>query len=185
MSQETRTEIAKTAAITSGATATGKTIALDLSANTTGVTLIQKANSSPATNLSTGATIQLAGSGYPANSDVELVWYTVDGRYEIEGGSEFETRPDGLPDDENKTLLGHHDVISRALDERGHFLSRGAREALDALFATMYMGFSMELATYGSERGDDLASPDLYSSVAAKCREAIDALFADLGFKNQ
>lgn len=36
-----------------------------------------------------GATVQLAGSGYPANSNVELVWYTVDGRYEIEGGSEF------------------------------------------------------------------------------------------------
>ncbi|MFN8633730.1 MAG: hypothetical protein U0893_07755 [Chloroflexota bacterium] len=36
-----------------------------------------------------GATVQIQGSGYPAGSDVELVWYTAEGRYELEGGTEF------------------------------------------------------------------------------------------------
>ncbi|MFN8524162.1 MAG: hypothetical protein U0821_13770 [Chloroflexota bacterium] len=36
-----------------------------------------------------GATVQIQGSGYTPGSQVELVWYSVDGRYEIEGGAEF------------------------------------------------------------------------------------------------
>ena len=36
-----------------------------------------------------GATVQITGSGYPTGTDVELVWYTADGRYELEGGTEF------------------------------------------------------------------------------------------------
>jgi hypothetical protein len=36
-----------------------------------------------------GSSVQIQGSGYPAGSDVELVWYTAEGRYELEGGTEF------------------------------------------------------------------------------------------------
>jgi hypothetical protein len=36
-----------------------------------------------------GTTVQIQGSGYPAGADVELVWYTAEGRYELEGGTEF------------------------------------------------------------------------------------------------
>ena len=36
-----------------------------------------------------GATVQVQGSGYPANSTVAMVWYTVDGQYEVRDGTEF------------------------------------------------------------------------------------------------
>ncbi len=36
-----------------------------------------------------GTRVELSGSGYPAGADVELVWYTVEGRYEMERGTEY------------------------------------------------------------------------------------------------
>ena len=36
-----------------------------------------------------GQTVEVSGSGYPAGAQVELVWYTVKGRYELQGGTEF------------------------------------------------------------------------------------------------
>ena len=36
-----------------------------------------------------GQTVSVSGSGYPAGAEVELVWYTVQGRYELQGGTEF------------------------------------------------------------------------------------------------
>ncbi|HEX8966328.1 MAG TPA: hypothetical protein VF937_00505 [Chloroflexota bacterium] len=36
-----------------------------------------------------GETVEITGSGYPAGARVELVWYTVQGRYELLGGTEF------------------------------------------------------------------------------------------------
>ena len=36
-----------------------------------------------------GQTVEVRGTGYPAGSEVELVWYTMEGRYELEGGTEF------------------------------------------------------------------------------------------------
>src|SRR5579884_126352 len=36
-----------------------------------------------------GTTVQVRGSGYPAGADVDLVWYTSDGRYELDNGTEF------------------------------------------------------------------------------------------------
>src|SRR5262245_51548015 len=36
-----------------------------------------------------GETVVITGSGYPPNEMVELVWYTVRGRYELLGGTEF------------------------------------------------------------------------------------------------
>ena len=37
----------------------------------------------------TGTSINASGTGYPAGATVELVWHTVKGHYEIEGGTEF------------------------------------------------------------------------------------------------
>ena len=36
-----------------------------------------------------GATVQLVGSGYSPGANVNLVWYSADGRYEVKDGSEF------------------------------------------------------------------------------------------------
>ncbi len=36
-----------------------------------------------------GDLVQVSGTGYPAGADVELVWYTVQGRYELERGTEY------------------------------------------------------------------------------------------------
>ncbi len=36
-----------------------------------------------------GASVTVQGSGYPPNTDVELIWYSLEGRYELEGGTEF------------------------------------------------------------------------------------------------
>lgn len=36
-----------------------------------------------------GTTVAVQGTGYPADEEVELVWYTMEGRYELEGGTEF------------------------------------------------------------------------------------------------
>ena len=36
-----------------------------------------------------GQKVTVAGSGYQAGAEVALVWYTVDGHYELEGGTEF------------------------------------------------------------------------------------------------
>lgn len=36
-----------------------------------------------------GQVVEIKGNGYPADATVDLVWYTVEGRYELEGGTEF------------------------------------------------------------------------------------------------
>ncbi|MDE3074099.1 MAG: hypothetical protein KGJ86_01605 [Chloroflexota bacterium] len=36
-----------------------------------------------------GQTVRVAGSGYPAGANIELVYYSAKGRYELEGGTEF------------------------------------------------------------------------------------------------
>lgn len=36
-----------------------------------------------------GESVEVRSSGYPAGAEVELVWYTVEGRYELEGNTEF------------------------------------------------------------------------------------------------
>jgi hypothetical protein len=36
-----------------------------------------------------GDRVELSGDGYPAGAAVDLVWYTVDASYELEGGTEF------------------------------------------------------------------------------------------------
>ncbi|HBY97437.1 MAG: hypothetical protein M5U01_03925 [Ardenticatenaceae bacterium] len=36
-----------------------------------------------------GSTVEVHGTDYPAGAEVELVYYTVKGRYELEGGTEF------------------------------------------------------------------------------------------------
>jgi hypothetical protein len=36
-----------------------------------------------------GATVLVTGRGYPPNAAVELIWYTVRGHYELQGGTEF------------------------------------------------------------------------------------------------
>lgn len=36
-----------------------------------------------------GQTVQVQGSGYPASTDVDMVWHSAQGRYELEGGTEF------------------------------------------------------------------------------------------------
>ncbi|HEX5415948.1 MAG TPA: hypothetical protein VFZ25_09805, partial [Chloroflexota bacterium] len=36
-----------------------------------------------------GDLLQVTGSGYPAGAPVSLVWHTIKGRYEVEGGTEF------------------------------------------------------------------------------------------------
>jgi hypothetical protein len=36
-----------------------------------------------------GATVEVSGGGYPPHANVDLVWYTTRGQYELEGGTEF------------------------------------------------------------------------------------------------
>jgi hypothetical protein len=106
---------------------------------------------------------------------------------ELRNESEFEPRTDALSPAENISLLMHHELIQRALEERELFVSPTSRNAFDRLFSQMGMGFNIELL-FSSETDDPvidgvkLNTYELYDLVAKRVNDVSETLYSDLEF---
>lgn len=99
---------------------------------------------------------------------------------EVAPASEFEARTDSLPHEERRSLLQHHESLSRVLDEYELFLSPASRIAFDQLFQQLSMGFGLEqLLASGSDL--ELNSESLYRLVAERINDVRASLYSDLG----
>lgn len=97
--------------------------------------------------------------------------------------SEFEARRESLPGSESISLLQHHDLLVRAMEERELFLSSNAREAFHDLFTKMGLGFNLELWLSSGHDPKELGAESLYNLVAEGVNKVINALYEDLGFQ--
>jgi hypothetical protein len=101
---------------------------------------------------------------------------------ELGPSSEFQSRTDSLPSDENIPLLQHHDSILRSMEERELFLSPAARQSFAALFDKMRLGFNLELYLASGNDPDDMNAEEFYWQVVSHVDGVMGALCRDLGF---
>ncbi len=96
--------------------------------------------------------------------------------------SEFEPRPDSLPKSERISLLQHHELLVRAMEERELFLSPDVREEFHKLFNKMGLGFNLELWLCSGNDPQELNAESLYNLIAEHVNIVMSALYKDLGF---
>jgi hypothetical protein len=107
---------------------------------------------------------------------------------EIRNQSEFETRTEALSSSENISLLQHHEIILRALEEKEYFFSPNAKKVFNILFSQISMGFNLELYHASSSKtlsGSDLNAHELYDLIVERVNDVIDSLYEDLGLNNK
>lgn len=96
--------------------------------------------------------------------------------------SEFEPRRESLPNSESISLLQHHELLVRAMEERELFLSSDAREGFHYLFNKMGLGFNLELWLSSGHDPQELNAESLYNLIAEGVNKVMSALYKDLGF---
>jgi hypothetical protein len=108
---------------------------------------------------------------------------------ELTNQSEFEPRTDALSSCENVSLLQHHELILRSLEEREFFFSPNSRMIFKDLFSHMSIGFNLEILLASGIKdtidGVQLNAHELYDSIAARVNDVLDALYEDLGFPDK
>ena len=102
---------------------------------------------------------------------------------EHRAASEFESRTEHLDDSENMSLLSHHDLISRKLDEIELLISPSTRQRFDELFMQMGMGFNLELWLTSDDPAPEIVANayELYDLVACRVNDVLSSFYNDLG----
>lgn len=99
--------------------------------------------------------------------------------------SEFDRRPDILPEGENKPLLQHHESICREIEKYELFLSPATRKAFGDLTQQMSLGFNLEIWLQSDNDPKELNAEGLYDSVAVRVNAVLDCLYRDLGLPDE
>jgi hypothetical protein len=105
---------------------------------------------------------------------------------EYRNQSEFEPRTESLSEQESISLLSHHHLISRELDNIELFVSPSARNSFHELFSQMGLGFNLEL-WLSSKKPDKelLSSADvLYDSISTRVNGVLAELYKDMSLPN-
>lgn len=102
---------------------------------------------------------------------------------ECRNDSEFEPRTESLTEQENISLLGHHENITRALGRNEFLISPNSRQCFEQLFLQMGMGFNLELWLASKNPAKEIVSSahELYDLVASRVNDVLGALYSDLG----
>lgn len=102
---------------------------------------------------------------------------------EFRNSSEFEARTESLTEQENISLLIHHENISRALEKNELVISPNSRKCFDRLFSQMHSGFHLELWLTSSNPDPEIVSSahQLYDLITSRVNEVLSSLYSDLG----
>lgn len=102
---------------------------------------------------------------------------------EMRNESEFEARLESLNENENISLLMHHNSISRELDGIELLISPKSRQSFVELFRQMSMGFNLELWLSSPDISPEVSSNanQLYDLIDQKITDVLEALYSDLG----
>lgn len=102
---------------------------------------------------------------------------------EFRNESEFESRTESLTEQENISLLSHHENITRALESNELLISPNSRQSFEHLFLQMGMGFNLELWLAGEDPAPEIVSSahELYDLVSSRVNDVLGALYSDLG----
>lgn len=96
--------------------------------------------------------------------------------------SEFVPRREHLYKTENISLLSHHEQIVRKLDEIELFISPETRDAFNALFKQMCMGFNLELWLSQEDPMPEILSSayELYDLIESRINDVLSSFYSDL-----
>jgi len=102
---------------------------------------------------------------------------------EFRNESEFESRTESLTEQENISLLSHHENITRSLESNELLISPNSRQSFEHLFLQMGMGFNLELWLASKDPAPEIVSSayELYDLVASRVNDVLGALYSDLG----
>lgn len=101
---------------------------------------------------------------------------------EYRNESEFEPRPESLTEQENISLLSHHENINRVLESNELLISPNSRKIFENLFLQMRIGFNLELWLASKDHTPEIASNayELYDLVSSRVNQVLGALYSDL-----
>jgi len=102
---------------------------------------------------------------------------------EFRNESEFEPRTESLTEQENVSLLIHHENINRALASVELLISPNSRKSINDLFLQMNLGFSLELWLTSDDLAPEIVSSahELYDAVVKRVNDVLGELYSDLG----
>jgi hypothetical protein len=102
---------------------------------------------------------------------------------EFRNESEFESRTESLTEQENISLLRHHENLTRSLESNELLISPNSRQSFEQLFLQMVMGFNLELWLTSKDPDPEIVSSayELYDLVSLRVNDVLGALYSDLG----
>lgn len=103
-------------------------------------------------------------------------------RAQNSAASEFESTFEHLNEAENVSLLTHHQLISRKLDEIELFISPKTRSTFDELFAQISIGCNIEIWLISDEPDPEIVTNahEFYDLVACRVNDVLSSLYSDL-----